>query len=71
MFLNINTTVILDKNRTMDNVQKHNICINVPSSQTFRSHCVYLLKQASEMQTLVSTGSSHLHVHKLKPTEHT
>jgi hypothetical protein len=22
----------------MDNVQKHNICINVPSSQTFRFH---------------------------------
>jgi hypothetical protein len=22
----------------MDNVQKHNICINVPSSQTFRSY---------------------------------
>jgi hypothetical protein len=28
----------LDKNRTMDNVQKRNICINVPSSQTFRSY---------------------------------
>jgi hypothetical protein len=26
-----------DKNRMMDNVQKYNICINVPSSQTFRS----------------------------------
>jgi hypothetical protein len=22
----------------MDDVQKHNICINVPSSQTFRSY---------------------------------
>jgi hypothetical protein len=27
----------LDKDKTMDNVQKRNICINVPSSQTFRS----------------------------------
>jgi hypothetical protein len=27
---------VLNKNRTMDNVQKHNICTNVPSSQTFR-----------------------------------
>jgi hypothetical protein len=31
-----NMTVFKDK--TMDNVQKHNICINVPSSQTFRSY---------------------------------
>jgi hypothetical protein len=30
--------VFLDKDRTMDNVQKHNICTNVPSSQTFRSY---------------------------------
>jgi hypothetical protein len=28
----------LDKDRTMDNVQKHNNCTNVPSSQTFRSY---------------------------------
>jgi hypothetical protein len=28
---------VLDENRTMDNVQKYNICTNVPSSQTFRS----------------------------------
>jgi hypothetical protein len=27
---------ILNKNRTMDNVQKHNNCINISSSQTFR-----------------------------------
>jgi hypothetical protein len=27
VFWNINRTVFLDKNRTMDNVQKHNICI--------------------------------------------
>jgi hypothetical protein len=32
------TLRVLDKNRTMDNVQKHNISINVPSSQTFRSY---------------------------------
>jgi hypothetical protein len=28
---------VLDKNRTMDNVQKHNIFTNVPSSKTFKS----------------------------------
>jgi hypothetical protein len=30
-----------DKNSTMDNVQKHNICTDVPSSQTFKS-CLFL-----------------------------
>jgi hypothetical protein len=29
---------ILDKDKTMDNVQKRNICTNVQSSQTFRSN---------------------------------
>jgi hypothetical protein len=33
---------ILVKDKTMDNVHKHNTCISVPSSQTFRS---YLLKR--------------------------
>jgi hypothetical protein len=28
----------LDKDKMMDNVQKHNICTNVPLSQTFRSY---------------------------------
>jgi hypothetical protein len=30
--------VFLDKDRTMDNVQKYNMCTNVPSSQTFTSY---------------------------------
>jgi hypothetical protein len=38
VFWKINMTVILDKDMTMDNVQKHNIFTNVPSSQTFRSY---------------------------------
>jgi hypothetical protein len=29
---------VLDKNREMGNVQKHNIVTNVPLSQTFRSY---------------------------------
>jgi hypothetical protein len=29
---------VLNKSRTMDNVQKGNICINVPPSQSFRSY---------------------------------
>jgi hypothetical protein len=37
--------VFLDKDRTMDNVQQHNIFTNVPSSQTFRS---YLLSTVAE-----------------------
>jgi hypothetical protein len=36
VFSNINIAVYLDKDRTMDNAQKHNIYTNVPSSQTFR-----------------------------------
>jgi hypothetical protein len=33
----------LNKNRMLDNVQKHNSYINIPSSQTFRSYscCVF------------------------------
>jgi hypothetical protein len=38
VFWKINRTVFLDENRTMDNVQKHNICTNLPSSQTFSSY---------------------------------
>jgi hypothetical protein len=34
----VSETLFLDKNWTMDNVQKHNICINVPSSETFWSY---------------------------------
>jgi hypothetical protein len=30
----------LDKDKTMDNIQKRNICTNVPSSQAFRS-CLF------------------------------
>jgi hypothetical protein len=37
VFCNINRMMFLDKDRTMDNVQKHNICTDVPSSQSFRS----------------------------------
>jgi hypothetical protein len=38
VFYNINRTVFLDKDRMMDNIQKHSICSNVQSSQTFRSY---------------------------------
>jgi hypothetical protein len=33
----LSETLLLNKNRTMDNVQKHNTCVNVPLSQTFRA----------------------------------
>jgi hypothetical protein len=35
---NFRNLVFLNKNGMMDIVQKYNICINVPSSQTFRSY---------------------------------
>jgi hypothetical protein len=37
MFCDIIRMVFLDKDRTLDNAQKHNICTTVPSSQTFRT----------------------------------
>jgi hypothetical protein len=43
LFWKINRRVFLDKDRTMDKVQKCNICINVPSSQTFRSYLHVML----------------------------
>jgi hypothetical protein len=33
-----NAVYILNKNRTMDNVDKHNNCINILLSPTFRSY---------------------------------
>jgi hypothetical protein len=34
----VSETCVLNKNTTMDNVQKHNNCINIPSSQKFTSY---------------------------------
>jgi hypothetical protein len=34
---------VLDKNRMMASVQKHNICTNVPSSQNFRSYLLHVI----------------------------
>jgi hypothetical protein len=31
---------ILDKDETMDNVQEHNMCTNLPSSQTLRLYLI-------------------------------
>jgi hypothetical protein len=42
---------VLDKDKTMDNVQKHNICTNVLLSQTFRSYLPYI--------DLVNEGDTH------------
>jgi hypothetical protein len=43
LFKIVSKRYVLNKNRTMDNVQKHNICINVPSSRNktfvFCLHC--------------------------------
>jgi hypothetical protein len=52
----------LDTNRTMDNVEKHNICTNVPSSQTFRSYLLIVLISKGELKSvrLVSYSSEVL-----------
>jgi hypothetical protein len=62
--------VFLDKDITMDNVQKHNICTNVPSSQAFRSYLkilsvslgflkltYFIQKRESVLQCYVSPSS--------------
>jgi hypothetical protein len=41
--LSIVLSLSKNTNRTMDNVQKHNSCTNVPSSQTFRSYLPWLI----------------------------
>jgi hypothetical protein len=41
----MDTVQFLFKNRTMDNVQKTNNGINMPSSQTFRSYSRYYLER--------------------------
>jgi hypothetical protein len=38
LFWKMKWTVFLNKDREMDNVQKHNICTNVPLPQTFISY---------------------------------
>jgi hypothetical protein len=48
---------VLDENRIMDNVQKHNICTNVPSPETFRSYqlkCIVKLKLPWIERTVMS-----------------
>jgi hypothetical protein len=45
---------VLDKSRTMGHVQKHNICTNVISSQTFRS---YLYTRSYEVG--ITTPATH------------
>jgi hypothetical protein len=41
--------IVLHKNRTMDNVQKHNNCINVPSSHLFAYCLVHFLFYAVDL----------------------
>jgi hypothetical protein len=42
--LKINMTVFLDKDRTTENVQKHNICTNVPCHVMYKlSDLIYLI----------------------------
>jgi hypothetical protein len=43
VFSKINMMTFLDKDRMMDTVQEHNICTNVPPSQTPRSYLLIVL----------------------------
>jgi hypothetical protein len=43
---------VLSKNRTMDNVQKHNHCINIPSSHLCAFYLVHLLFYALDLYIL-------------------
>jgi hypothetical protein len=36
---------VLDKNSTMDDVQKRKICTNLPSSQTYRSYRLMVVEK--------------------------
>jgi hypothetical protein len=55
----------LDKDNMMHNVQKHNICTNVPLSQTFRSYQHFLFQFQRYLCNMVYT------VYNLKkPTKH-
>jgi hypothetical protein len=61
MFLNTNRTVSLEKSRTIDNVQKHNICTNVPSLQIFKSSryhrsAIYDLRGKLHVTTYITIG---------------
>jgi hypothetical protein len=49
---------VLDKDRAMDNNQKHNICTNVPSSQTFRCEVYLLSIQSNKQQWLLFAPSA-------------
>jgi hypothetical protein len=48
---------VLDKDKTTENVQIHNICTNVPSSQNFRS---YLNKIYSHVHVRVTSDLLHV-----------
>jgi hypothetical protein len=59
----------------MDNVQKHNICTNVPSSQTFRPYSYLLLfmidtvwfpRKWKTCQKLLGTFCSHTNVNDIR-----
>jgi hypothetical protein len=43
------TLRVLSKNRMMDNVQEHNSCINMPSSQTLRSYWKFIWSKNSKI----------------------
>jgi hypothetical protein len=56
----------------MDNVQKHNICVNVQSSQTFRSDVLSVilinfgLYRLIAYPAVVTVGTDQVHIAQLK-----
>jgi hypothetical protein len=65
VFCNINRTVFFDKDRTMDNVQKHNICIVVPSSKTFRSYSVIYISSCAKISHLSYTSKQWVFMYEI------
>jgi hypothetical protein len=49
----LRNVVFLNKNRTVDNVQEHNIYINLPSSQSFRSCTLHFVCDIADCSPLL------------------
>jgi hypothetical protein len=61
------TLRVLNKNKTMDNVQKHSYCINTPSSQTSRSHQLKDSRTGNEnLQEAVNILETNVEVSELQ-----
>jgi hypothetical protein len=58
VILNINRAMFYIKNRTIDNVQKRNICTNVRSSQFLEDIIVCLVKDRNQWHGFVKMATN-------------